>query len=557
MTKKLLITAGLPYSNGHLHVGHIAGAYLPADIFKRFNCMLGKDVLFVCGSDDYGVPITLTAEREGKTPGEVAAFYNASQAEDFRGLGIHFDVYGSTSANPYHTQCAQEFFKSIHDKGYFSKESMRQFYDPQAGRFLQDRYVVGTCGYCGAPGQNSDQCEECGKVLDIDSLKDPRAVNTGTAAEIRESVHWFLDLRQFEAEVATWMETAQLRSHTKSYVSGLLSAGLVKRAMTRDLQWGVPVPLDDPDAKGKVLYVWFDAPIGYISNTMQWCAEQLGSTDAFASYWKSPETDIFHFIGEDNTIFHAIIWIAMLRLQGDYSLPTGVIVNQYLNFQTNGEEVSKMSKSRGTAVWIKQYLAEGGDPDSLRYYLTLVAPERARSVYNASDLIQRHNSDLSNTLGNLLSRVVAMSCKNVGALFPAQTELTEKDKEHLAMIQTVSSQCFEQLEKYQFKTALESLIEFARSTNRFLDERKPWTARKDDPEDMKRSLWVALESLRFLSIALEPFIPFAAARMRSALGVDDTQLRWDFAARPSEAFSLKPLAEVLFARIEISDSQGS
>lgn len=378
--KRVLVTAALPYSNGRPHVGHIAGCYLPADTYVRFLRMKHTPVRFICGSDDYGVAIMLTAQREGKTPREVATYYNQKQREAFAGLNIDFDIYSGTCSCPFHTKTSQDFFQAVNDKGYFEKIESSQFFDESKNVFLPDRFVKGTCGYCGAADQNGDQCESCGKTLDVDSLKDAVSVFSGKPATRRTTKHWYLDLAQFESQVRAWLKSATLRDYTRSYVEGLISTGLVKRSMSRDIEWGIPLPIKDPDAQGKVLYVWFDAPIGYISNTKEYFQKAAGSPDEYAEWWKSDDCDIYHFIGEDNTIFHCVIWIAMLSIEGNYHLPKGVIVNQFLNIQFPGKEEEKISKSRGSAVWIEDYLKDGGDPDSLRYYLTMIATERARSL---------------------------------------------------------------------------------------------------------------------------------------------------------------------------------
>lgn len=415
--KRLLVTAALPYSNGRPHVGHVAGCYLAADTYVRYQRLTGRDVRFVCGSDDHGVAIVLSADREGKTPAEVAEYYGKIQKEDFESLGIHFDVYSSTSRNPYHAQTSQNFFLELYKKDYFEKKSTEQFYDPVKKQFLPDRFVKGVCGYCSTPDQNGDQCENCGKVLDSTTLLEAKSVLSGEPAVVRETVHWFLDLSRFSTVVEEWLDGATIREHTRNYVKGLLSSGLIQRSMTRDLSWGIPVPLDEPEAEGKVLYVWFDAPIGYISNTMELCAERDGDCQLYSKWWKDDECDILHFIGEDNTIFHCVIWIAMLSAEGSFRLPEGVIVNQFLNIQfPNKNEAEKISKSRGTAIWIGDYIRQGGNPDTLRYYLTAIAPEKSRAVYKPEDLVQRNNADLANTLGNFVNRIISFTKSIAGTL---------------------------------------------------------------------------------------------------------------------------------------------
>ncbi|RME60506.1 MAG: methionine--tRNA ligase [Candidatus Dadabacteria bacterium] len=531
--KKVLITAALPYANGLLHVGHIAGAYLPSDIFARFLKLNSVDVKFICGSDDYGVAILLTAEKENKSPKEVAAYYNKLQQKAFEGLNIKFDIYGSTSQNPYHKKTAQHFFLTLYKKGFFEKKKTRQFYDEKSNMFLPDRYVKGTCGYCGAQNQNSDQCEQCGKVLDVDTLKNPVSVTTNTPAAIKETVHWFLDLSRFSSDVRNWLNSAVVRENTKKYVSGLLESGLVKRAMTRDLSWGVPVPLDDPDAKNKVLYVWFDAPIGYVSNTIQLFAEKEGNENLYTNWWKSKECDIFHFIGEDNTIFHTVVWIAMLKAEGTFSLPKGVIVNNFLNIQFPGEEEEKISKSRGKAIWINDYLENGGNPDSLRYYLTSIAPENARTVYKPDDLIQKHNSELADTLGNLVSRTVSFCHKYFEGKVPKTTaeKLNQVDKEFLDEKEKAFNEITLLYQKFSFRDALKRTMDFARYCNKYIDTKAPWATRKTDLEITGNTLSLALNGIKLIAVCLLPVIPASAEKILDTLGISSKEIRWSDAEK--------------------------
>ncbi len=520
--KKLLVTAALPYSNGRPHVGHLAGCYLPADIFVRYKRMCGVDVKYVCGSDDHGVAIVLSAEKEGKTPQEIASFYHDIQLENFKDFGISFDVYGATSTTESHKALSQEFFLKLFEKGFMEKNTTKQFYDESKEMFLPDRYVKGTCGYCDAAEQNGDQCENCGKVLDPDHMTDVVSVVSCKPASVKETTHWFLDLSRFESDVKEWIENADLRDHTRNFVSGLLGAGLVKRSMTRDTSWGIPLPIDDPEAEGKVLYVWFDAPIGYISNTLQMLKEEGKDPEEYSSWWKSDDSEVVHFIGEDNTIFHCVIWIAMLKAEGSYTLPKGVVVNNFLNFQSPGEKEEKMSKSRGTAIWLADYLEQGGNPDSLRYYLTAIAPERARTPYQPDALLQRNNTDLANVIGNFVNRIVSFTKKYVGEEAPTYTDeqLSDLDKEFLSTFATVKEKTATHLDAYQFKQALETVMEFARSCNKYVDEKAPWVTRKDDMDTTRVTLAVSLHAISFLSALLAPFLPFTSEKMRSILNLE-------------------------------------
>lgn len=554
--RKVLVTSALLYSNGRLHVGHMAGAYIPADIYVRYLRLAGADVRFVSGSDDYGVAIMMTAEKEGKTPAEVASHYRSTHIEDFKGMGISFDLYSGTSVNPYHTKMSQDFFKSIHDRGYFEKKTARQFYDEGRGVFLPDRYVKGTCGYCDTKDQNGDQCENCGKVLDVDHLKDARSTVSGDEAVVRDTVHWFLDLARFEKEVTTWLETAELREGTKAYVRGLLGTGLVKRAMTRDISWGIPVPLDDPDAKNKVLYVWFDAPIGYISNTIELAAQRGESLESGEAVWRTDDTEIVHFIGEDNTIFHCVIWIAMLSAEGKMKLPKGVCVNNFLNIQFPGKDVEKISKSRGSAVWIGDYLAEGGNPDALRYYLTAIAPEKARTVYNPDDLYQRFNTDLADTVGNLVNRITSFTIKHSGPAVPSfkKEVVVPADEKLIAALAETHEHVTKCLEERSFKGALEGVIEFARHCNRYVDEKAPWTTRKTDMDTTIATLAYALRAIHGLGVMLLPFIPTAAGKILSAFGRSVEDVRWNDAVNFSlEGISLQQ-PPILFQKADRKES---
>lgn len=550
--KRVLVTAALPYSNGILHVGHIAGAYLPSDIYVRFLRMMGVDVRYVCGSDDHGVAIMITAEKEGKSPSEVAEHYHAKQREAFKGLGISFDIYSSTSRNPYHYKTSQDFFLALFEKGYFQKKETQQFFDSDRGVFLPDRYVKGTCTYCGAEEQNGDQCENCGKMLDVVSLKNAKSALSGQNAVIRSTKHWFLDLSRFEKEVNNWLNSAILRDHTRNYVKGLLSAGLVERCMTRDISWGIPVPLDDPDAKGKVLYVWFDAPIGYISNTKELCAEREGTDSKYSDWWKSSDCEIYHFIGEDNTIFHSVIWVAMLGAEGTFQLPRGVIVNQFLNIKFPGKDTEKISKSRGTAIWLEDYLKEGGNPDVLRYYLTAIAPEGARSIYKPEDLISRNNGDLGNTIGNFVNRIVSFTRKYCGPEVPSidEADIEERDRIFHKEMEKVHAEVTDLLENFNFKAALEHIMEFGRECNRYIDEKAPWTTRNTNMGRTKVSLAFALDAIKFLGIVLAPFMPFSSEKIARMLSIDSSSLCWADAITPLKAGQEINQPEILFPRMD-------
>jgi methionyl-tRNA synthetase len=509
--------------------------------------------MYICGSDDHGVAIMITAEKEGKTPLEIATHYNQNHQRDFKAMGIHFDIYGRTCNNQLHNQLSQDFFKALYDKGYFSKQSSKQFFDTTRNAFLPDRYVKGTCSFCNAKDQNSDQCEECGKMLDTETLIEPYSVISKQKAEIKDTVHWFLNLASFENEVATWLKNADLRDNTRKYVEGLISTGLVTRSMTRDLEWGIPVPLAEEDAKNKVLYVWFDAPVGYVSNTSTALIEAGKPADSYKEWWQSSDCEIAHFIGEDNTIFHCLIWIAMLSAEGHYQLPKKVIVNQFVNFQKPGSEVEKMSKSRGSAVFINDFIAEGNNPDMLRYYLTSIAPERARSVFNPQDLIQRNNSDLANTLGNFVNRILSFNLKYVGAQMPDydQNLLTATDTDFTNSLTEAFNKIDHELYNCNFKSALEHLMEAVRSANKYVDLKAPWTTRKTDMEATKVTLALTINAIKFFTITMEPFLPFTAEKLQRMLNLNREQSKWDQALNPIAAGNPLGEIEILFEKIEI------
>ncbi len=492
------------------------------------------------------------AEKEGKTPAEVAKHYNAKQLAAFSGLNIKFDIYGSTSRCPYHTQLSQDFFLAIHKKGYFEKQEVLQFFDPQKKVFLPDRFVKGSCGYCEAADQNGDQCENCGRVLDTKSLKNPRSVFTGADATVEKTVQWMLDLSRCRKEVEAWLAGAVLRDSTRAFVSGLMESGLVKRSMTRDISWGIPIPLDDPDAKSKVLYVWFDAPIGYISFTKELCATREGNPDAYKEWWQSEDVELYHFIGEDNTIFHTVIWIAMLSLEGVYKLPKGVIVNSFLNIKFPGSEIEKMSKSRGTALWIEDYLAEqGNSADMLRYYLTRIAPENARAVYKPEDLINRNNGELADILGNFVHRVLQFTLKYVGPKVP--TKVAEKrialDQSFIESLHSAHAKVTKLIEEFKFRDALAQIMGFAQECNLYIDSKAPWTSRKTDMQLTEYTLACSLDAIKGLGIMLLPFLPESAEKILTFLDIDPATAQWSDALIALEAGHVLHTPTVLFPKI--------
>jgi methionyl-tRNA synthetase len=560
--RRFLITSGLPYSNGSPHVGHVAGAYLPADIYVRYLRARGDEALFVCGSDDNGVASLMSAEKEGVGVEKLTAHYNRRQKEDFAGLGIHFDVFGGTHQPGFverHEQISAEFFLKMHEGGYFAKRRTEQLYDPQAGRFLPDRYVKGTCYHCGHKDARGDQCEDCGNTIDPLQLIDPVSTITGTRPEPRETVHWFLQLQKFEEPLRAWLESKRRpsdgspawREWVLNFVLGQIKNGLPERAMTRDLHWGVPVPLDDPDAAGKVLYVWFDAPIGYVSFTAEHCERTQGDWRHYERWWKDPETRIVHFIGEDNTVFHALIWPAMLMAEGTYQLPFNVVANSFLNIKFPGEEEQKISKSRGAAIWIEEYL-KSFRPDPLRYYLTAIAPENARTTFELDDFIARNNGELGNALGNFINRTLTFAQRYFEGVVPEVGTRGEVDHEQLQALRTGTEAVTAELEAFRFKAALAEVMGLARAANRYLDAKQPWKQRKEDLAACGTTLNVCVQTVHTLTTLMAPFLPHSAEACAEMLKVEPS-LPWEAATR--ELPGGHPLGEpvILFERLDAAD----
>jgi methionyl-tRNA synthetase len=559
MANKYMVTGALPYANGNLHVGHIAGAYLPADIFVRYQRAKGNDVLFVCGSDDNGVPITLTARKENKTPAEVIAYYNAEQKRAFDGLGISFDIYGGTHSpkdSERHAELSQHFFRKVLENGYLTKKISKQLYDVQANMFLPDRYVKGTCPHCKSPGALGDQCEACGKTTDPFSLIDPVSVISGTKPEVRETTHWFFELEKFREPLKKWLEGKDDWRHVMvNFTKGLLSEPLPARSMTRDLEWGIPVPLDDEEAKGKVLYVWFDAPIGYVSFTARLCQERFGDWKRYEDYWKNPDSKIVHFIGEDNTIFHTIIWPAMLMAEGSFQLPSYVVSNCFLNFQMPGKDVEKMSKSRGTAVWINDYLKDY-DPDPLRFYLTAIAPESQRTAFSFEDFMHRNNEELVAALGNFFHRSLTFTTKYFEGKVPAADNPGQVDREQLTMLQNLPKKIGDLIEKHSFKAAMEELMSAARLSNKYFDTKMPWKTRKSDMIDCGLTMNVCIQTIKTITVLMQPFMPFAAEKAAKILNLDTTNcFVWDRAAELLPVGHPISEPEVLFKKLEIEENK--
>lgn len=576
MTRRFLVTAALPYSNGRLHVGHIAGAYLPADIYVRYLRATGADVRFICGSDDNGVAALKTAREEGRPVEALTAHYNASQRRGFEGLNIRFDIYGGTHQPDYvriHERFSQEFFLKIHSKGLFTKRTSKQLYDVQAGQFLPDRFVKGTCPHCKSELAFGDQCEGCGRALEQTSLLRPVSVLTGTTPELRETKHWYLRLDQLQGRLAGWLASkkdpfvcgAHWRPVVLNQSLGRIEAeGLPERAMTRDLTWGVPVPLDDPDARGKSLYVWFDAPIGYVSFTAA-LLERTGRLSDYADWWKNPDCRIVHFIGEDNIVFHAITWPAMILathdsddtqgVRGEYQLPHNVVANCFLNIRFPGKEEEKISKSRGTAVWIEDYLKQFA-PDPLRYYLTAIAPETQRTTFELEDFAARNNGELGNALGNFFNRCVSFAHRYFEGRVPPPGQRDEADHAQLARCGEAVEKVGAELEACHFKTALGEVMALARAGNLYFDQTKPFLSRKTDLSACARAINVCLQTARTLTTLMAPFLPQSAEKAAGMLNLKDHSC-WSRATEPLPEGTLLGEAVVLFPRIEFESASSS
>lgn len=566
--RRFLVTAALPYSNGRLHVGHIAGAYLPADIYVRYLRQRGDAVRFVCGSDDNGVAISIAAAKEGLTPQQVCAHYNARQQADFSGLGIEYDIYGGThhpDCVALHNRISQDFFLAIHRKGYFTKKTTRQLYDEQAGKFLPDRYVQGTCPECGHDGAYGDQCENCGRSMDPLSLVHPKSTITGATPTVRETTHWYLRLSEFEGKLQTWLESKRepsgddppWREATLNFALGQIKGSLPERAMTRDLDWGIPVPLpDDPDAANKVLYVWFDAPIGYVSFTAKHCERVEGDWQAYTHWWKDPACRIIHFIGEDNTIFHALTWPAMLMAEGSYELPRAVVVNAFLNERGPDGKMLKLSKSRmgeDSPLWIEEFLKRF-DPDPLRYYLTAIAPENQRGAFEMREFVSKNNDELLAVLGNLFNRTLTFAKRYFDNRVPEAAALDDADRAQMSRIDAAFEAVATQLEEFHFKAALGEVMALARAGNVYFDGKQPWAQRKTDAAACGTTIHVCLATVRALVTLMAPFLPHAAAKAVAMMGLDDDALRWDRdAARLPAGHALRE-PEILFKKLDPLDA---
>ncbi len=511
--KRYLITSALPYANGPVHIGHLAGVYVPSDIYTRYMRLKGRDVISICGSDEHGVPITIKARKEGVTPQQIVDRYHNIIKNAFEGLGISFDIYSRTTS-PTHAKTASEFFRKLYDEGKFIEKSSMQYYDEEAKTFLADRYIVGTCPRCQSEGAYGDQCEKCGSTLSPDELINPRSAVSGAVPVKRETKHWYLPLDQHEEALRKWILEGHKEWKTNVYgqCKSWLDGGLLPRAVSRDLDWGIPVPVEG--AEGKVLYVWFDAPIGYISATKD-------LTPDWEKYWKSGDTKMVHFIGKDNIVFHCIVFPSMLMAHGDYILPKNVPANEFLNL-----EGDKISTSRNWAVWLHEYLEEmPGKEDVLRYVLCANAPETKDNDFTWKDYQARNNNELVAVLGNFVNRALVLTKKYYDGVVPACGELTEYDRETIAEMSQIKASLESNLENYRFREALKDAMNVARIGNKYLADTEPWKLIKTDTERVKTILNIALQITANLAMVVEPFMPFTAAKILKMLSVE--HLDWE------------------------------
>ncbi len=539
--KRHLITSALPYANGPIHIGHLAGVYVPSDIYVRWLRMRGEEVIFICGSDEHGVPITLKARSEGKSPQEVVDHFHQLIKKAFSDFGISFDIYSRTS-NKIHYETASCFFRSLYDKGEFIEKTTSQYYDEEAGAFLADRYITGTCPHCGNENAYGDQCEKCGTSLSPTELINPRSTISGSKPVMRDTLHWYLPLDRYEPWIRKWIleDHTEWKTNVYGQCKSWLDQGLQPRAVSRDLDWGVPVPVKG--AEGKVLYVWFDAPIGYISATRE-------LTPDWEKYWKDPETRMIHFIGKDNIVFHCIIFPAMLRAEGSYILPDNVPANEFLNLEND-----KISTSKNWAVWLHEYLEDfPGRQDPLRYTLCANLPETKDNDFTWKDFQARNNNELVAILGNFINRALVLTGNYYGGEVPAPGPLNSYDEETLGAITTLRSSIDSSLESFRFRQALSEAMNLARLGNKYLADTEPWKVIRTDPGRVKTIIYISLQIAANLSVMLEPFLPFSMARLREWLGITD--LRWESAGRtdllaPGHKVSS---GELLFSKIEDTD----
>jgi methionyl-tRNA synthetase len=545
---RVLVTSALPYANSEIHFGHIAGAYLPADIYVRYLRAKRVDVIYMCGTDEHGVPITLAAEKEKTTPQEIANRYHKSIKESFAKFGMSFDNFSQTS-RPLHHKVSQEFFLKVYNKGLITPKTTKQLFCGNCGTFLADRYVEGKCPSCGADGARGDQCEACGKWLEPFDLLEPKCKTCGGTPEVRETTHWFFALSQFQKQLEDWIGSKKdWKDNVRRFCQGWFDKGLEDRSITRDLTWGVKVPI--PEAKDKVLYVWFDAPIGYISATIEWAAAQ-GKPDLWKDYWFGKDTKMVHFIGKDNIVFHAVVWPAMLMAHGDYILPAEIPANEFLNL-----EGRKLSSSRNWAVWLPDYL-ERFEPDPLRYALAVNLPENRDVDFTWADFLARNNNELADILGNFVNRVALFVRKNYAGKIPGDNPPVSRKEtgglspvEELEVLNAIAgapAKIGGMIERFEIKNACRELMTLPALGNRYFDYQTPWQKFKADRPACDRTINVCCRLISALEVLMRPFMPFSADKVKNMLGLESRD--WDEAASPVVPAEFKKV-EILFHKIE-------
>jgi methionyl-tRNA synthetase len=552
--KRYTVTAALPYANGPVHIGHLAGCYLPADIYVRYLRLKGEDVKFICGSDEHGVPITIKAKKEGITPQQVVDKYHKIMGDAFSGFGISFDIYSRTSSKTHH-ETASEFFKTLYDKGVFKEEITEQYFDEKANQFLADRYIVGTCPKCANENAYGDQCEKCGSTLNATDLINPRSTLSGEKPVLKKTKNWFLPLDTMQPQIEAYIDShKEWKSNVFGQCKSWLNAGLQPRAMTRDLDWGVKVPVEG--AEGKVLYVWFDAPIGYISATKELFSSNEQTTlspsgrageELWEKYWKDKETKLVHFIGKDNIVFHCIIFPAMLMAEGSYILPENVPANEFLNL-----EGDKISTSRNWAVWLHEYLLEFKDKqDTLRYTLCANAPETKDNDFTWKDFQAKNNNELVAILGNFINRTLVLTHKYYNGKVPSALEYTKGDILLLEEISKFPEKISASIEQYRFREALGELMNLARSGNKYLADNEPWILIKTDEKRVQTIMNISLQIVANLSVLMEPFLPFTSNKLRTMLNMN-TGFGWNDASRTDlllTGHQINP-ASLIFDKVE-------
>ena len=543
--KRTTVTAALPYANGGVHIGHLAGVYVPADIYVRYLRLKNREVAFICGSDEHGVPITIRAKKEGVTPQDVCDRYHKLIKDSFEEFGISFDIYSRTTSET-HNKFASDFFRKLYDDGKLVEQESEQYYDEEAHQFLADRYIMGECPHCGNPNAYGDQCEKCGSDLSPMELKNPHSTISGSQPVIKRTKNWYLPLNDYQEWLKQWILTdhKEWRPNVYGQCKSWLDMDLQPRAMTRDLDWGIPVPVQG--AEGKVLYVWFDAPIGYISNTKELCENDPEHFGTWQKWWQDPETRLVHFIGKDNIVFHCIIFPTMLKTHGDYILPDNVPANEFLNLEDN-----KISTSKNWAVWLHEYLRDfEGKQDVLRYVLTANAPETKDNNFTWKDFQERNNSELVAVYGNFVNRALQLTKKYWNGVVPACGELEEIDRQTIQEFKDVKAKVEAYLDIFKFREAQKEAMNLARIGNKYIAETEPWKLWKTDPKRVETILYISLQLVANLSIAFEPFLPFSSKKLREMINM--TEYDWSELGSTDLLPAGKQLAEpeLLFEKIE-------